>query len=244
MKWYPLFALLSVSTFLFSACSKDKDKKKDNKIDLSLQRIIVLAGLDATITINGTASAYKVSSDNEQVAKATVQNNKVILITTNAIGKTLIHVTDEANRSNVIEVESSGMTGVWRQIGLNGQAVIETDIQSDDAAFNETLKQALQDTATNLGKSTFTISFSGDTTATFQEGKGTTVIRKGTYTFGNLQLVLKVNGAEEVYLLKNFGSGAVIMNRDYTDYFKNLYPGKGIKKVVLGLVLARVVFYG
>lgn len=142
----------------------------------------------------------------------------------------------------LIEVQSTSVTGVWRQVGLNNEAVIETDVQSDDAAFNETLKLAFQDTATRLGRDRFLINFSGIASGTFMEGRGSTTVREGSYTYGNLQLVLKVNGIEEIYTLKKFSSGGVVMNRDYTEYFKNLYPGKGIKKVVLGLVLSKVLY--
>jgi hypothetical protein len=239
MKWFPLFAVFILTAFVFASCSKEKD----NRIDLSLESISLLAGFDGVIKINGTASSYKVYSENEQVAKATVNNNNEILITTTNIGETIIQVTDEANRINIIQVQATSVTGAWRQAGLNNEALIETDIQSDDAAFSETLKLSFQDTATKLGRARFTINFSGSASGTFIEAQGTTTVREGTYTYGNLQLVLKVNGIEEIYTLKKFSSGAFVMNRDYTEYFKNIYPGKGIKKVVLGLVLGKALFY-
>lgn len=94
MKRFPWFVVLILT---LASCAKEKD----NKIELSSNTISLLAGFDGVIKINETGGTYEVVSDNEQIAKATVQNSNEILISTTGIGATIIYVTDEANRTNI-----------------------------------------------------------------------------------------------------------------------------------------------
>ena len=216
-----------VCTLTFVACSKNKDNPKP-----AAQPVRLWAGQDTVITLTGGTGQYTATSDSEQVAKVTVQNNS-LHITTSYPGAVTIHIAGPDNRTSDLQLIVRSVTGNWNRTkggtrDTDGWTTVE--VQCSDPALAATLQEQLDETGITL-ESVRGLAFLDNPSFVFQEIKANGTKREGTFSFHDLTLTLTEGSTIEIYRLIPLATSRFALEQDLTAQYQALHPGKGITRV-------------
>lgn len=224
---HPCLALL-ICTLAFVACSKNNDNPSPGKEE----PLRLWAGQDTVIALTGGSGQYTATSDSEQVARVTVQNNS-LHITTSYPGPATIHITGPDNRTTDLKLIARSVTGNWHRTkggteSTDGWTTVE--VQCSDPALAITLQEQL-DEAAIAQESVRALAFRDNPGFFFQEIKANGNKREGTFSFHDLTLTLTEGSTTEVYRLIPLSQSRFALEQDLTAQYQALHPGKGITKV-------------
>lgn len=229
MKFARLFILMMAIGYCISSCKKDKEPVT---INLGSKGVKLWAGQDTSISVSGASGQYTVSSDNENIARAVVEDGE-IHITTDLPGKTVIHVDDGAGHKADINVNAATFWGLWKRV--EGHTVLKPSVQveSGDPVFSEELSGQILETSREEARTGYGIAFQNRAENDFVEILRSEIIREGTFTFRHSILTLVHNNVEEVYKVTLVSLETIIVEQDLTERYKALHPDKGITKVIV-----------
>lgn len=229
MKFTRLFILMISIGYCISSCKKDKEPVK---INLDSNDVRLWAGQDTSIAVSGASGQYTVSSENEDIARAVVEDGE-IHITTDLPGKTVIHVDDGAGHKADIKLNAITFSGGWGRV--EGHTIFKASvlIESGDPVFAEELRTQILETSREESRTGYGLGFQTREKNDFIEMLRGEIIRQGTFTFRHFLLTLVHNNVEEVYKVEPINLQMVMVEQDLTAHYKALHPGKGITKVVV-----------
>ncbi|CAL1519407.1 hypothetical protein [Chitinophaga sp. MM2321] len=240
MRSFQFFVLFISFGYLLSSCKKDQ---QPDKIQLSSHQVELWAGQDTVISISGAPKQYTVSSENEEIARVVIQDNR-ILITTDLPGSTIIHITDGANNTSTIKLRALSVIGTWRRAEGDESLKARIFVETGDPVFADELQRQLFEATIKQPGTNYMIHFSTDPVMTFTERQQNTVLREGEFLFRNLTLTLTHNAIEDVYKIKPLDYGVIGLEQDLTAHYKALHPDKDIKKVVIVTHVRKATFPG
>jgi hypothetical protein len=228
MRFIQPFIACVVCAFLVLSCKKDKDKEEVFTPNPDTNKITLWAGQDTVITLANAAGQYTVTSGNDEIARAVIQDNR-IHITTDMPGATTIRVTDQANHTDTIQLEAISLDGLWRRRVQNGILPTSVLVECSDPVFTETLQDELKEEVVEAGM-IYGLDFVSTFPPVFWEerfgGRN-----RGTFSFRNLTLTLTLNNTPEVYRLHPVGLRMFGLEQDLTSQYQTLHPTKGITRV-------------
>lgn len=222
----PLIACIACTLVLLS-CKKDKEEP----VTPGTNKITVWAGQDTVITMAGASGQYTVTSGDDEIARAVIQDNR-IHITTDMPGSTTIRVTDQANHTDTIQLEAISVTGTWRRRVENGMILRNSVlVECGDPVLAETLQEELNEKVITT-QMTYNLVFVADPPL-FEERKFGGGRSEGTFSFRNLTLTLTRNNTPEVYRLHPVGLRLFGLEQDLTAHYQTLHPTKAITRVAI-----------
>lgn len=223
MRFIPVFVIL-----FFFACKKSNEPKA---IVLSSKEVTILSGAQADVTIAGDVKAYRVSSANEAVATATVQDNR-ITITADKLGATTIHVEDGNDLTAAITVRSSVPFGNWRR---TPEAMFDPTVlvECADPAFAAQLKQQIIDDLAKPANMITGFQFVSYPSQIVREVRADNTRKDGAFTYEKLIVRLTFDGVEVVHRIVLRPDKLRQLEQDVTEKYKALYPDKGITRVMI-----------
>ncbi|QEC53816.1 hypothetical protein EDD80_11654 [Anseongella ginsenosidimutans] len=236
IRFLPILALL----FILASCSENKDccviiePVEDNRIDL-------WSGEDTLLSLPGDLKAYTVSSDEEEVAGIEV-TEEGILISAENFGATIVHASDGANQLFAWTVHSKIIRGDWAIMEGYGPYKNSVIVEAEDADFAAGLREELLKGIARHYYFRFmpyvnTRTFQLDSARFIQLSAGTplSLYRRGYFSFSDLTLVLdNLDQEKETYQIIPYKDRSILgLLQDLTDYYRDLHPDKGIRKVTL-----------
>lgn len=216
-----LSTTLFIVGFLWTSCSKED---KDPAIVLDKSSIQVIAGAKDTLLILSGNNNCIVTTDNENVATAKIEESNVI-ISTSEMGVACLTIRDESSRTFKINVYATGpRAGGWKEYFPTGVEFVFVEVDND--IVKEQIKSQLIEEARNrigavyvFGKSEFSY-----------QSRNSSLPQDGNYNVKNLILTLNYSGKEESYEIGG-GVSSMQLKRNLTAYFKEQYPDAGITKI-------------
>ena len=210
-------------TFFIIACS---DETENPAIDLNQNSIELIAGAKDTISILSDGYEFDVTTNDEDVATATIEG-KNIIIKTSEMGNAILTVKDQLNNTSEINVSSVGpRQGGWIEDFPVGIEFIFVESGNDE--ITQQIKTGLLTLAEKRGyKPMYSFGFPD---FSYQSGDGS-VTEKGIYSVKDLVLTINYDNKTELYEILGCSPSYMVLKQDLTTDYVEQYPDAGITKV-------------
>lgn len=231
------FSIIALSLFcILQSCSKDSQKPETTGPDpLWPEATMLWLGEDSVITIKDLSKLIKVTSSDEKVVKAAIQENGVKLLA-GIPGAATIQITDDAGHTAMREVRSVTLEFTWRNDMSDLAYKTRVVVEANDPAFVNNLKDQLLTQTDALYAISFRPNLTGNGTDSFRQinYSSPSVTTSGTFTFSDLTLELSSAAGKTKYRVVPQKNRQLLgLEQDLTEYYKTLHPDKGIQKIII-----------
>ncbi len=212
-------------TLFAISCS---DETKDISINFNKNSIELIAGTKDTISILSGGYEYVVTTDNEDIATATIEG-KNIIIRTSEMGNAILSVKDQLNNTSEIKVSSVGpRQGGWIEDFPIGVEFIFVESGKDE--ITEQIKSELLKRAEKRGYHP-SYNFLYPDNFSYHSADNSTVTN-GKYFVKDLILTINYDdNKKEVYKILACSPNSMLLKQNLTANYVKQYPDAGVTSV-------------